>query len=162
MAFLVIYALDKQEKDSQPVDRHGPGRADRVLLGEVPRHRGGPGSGRKTLLKEASMLPPSLTKLVLALVLATLVLPAWRWYILPVVKSLGGFEEVEEDGEEAPGMKGREGEGRSEGYCPPDSEPSRWPTREPDRGSASADAAAGAAGQEGGTAASSEGQQDDL
>lgn len=67
----------------------------------------------ETAEREASegILPPSLVKVVLALMLATLVVPAWRWYILPVVRELGGFEEGEEEDEETGGAK--------EGYMPP-------------------------------------------
>eukprot|EP00435_Cladocopium_sp_Y103_P075290 s14_g56.t1 len=68
----------------------------------------------ETAEREASegILPPSLVKVVLALMLATLVVPAWRWYILPVVRELGGFEEGEEEDEET-------GAGAKEGYMPP-------------------------------------------
>eukprot|EP00913_Durusdinium_trenchii_P009175 g8624.t1 len=52
---------------------------------------------------EADKVPPALVKVVLALMLATLVVPAWRWYILPVVRELGGFseEEAEEEDDES-------------------------------------------------------------
>eukprot|EP00933_Yihiella_yeosuensis_P080700 TRINITY_DN94167_c0_g1_i1.p1 TRINITY_DN94167_c0_g1~~TRINITY_DN94167_c0_g1_i1.p1 ORF type:complete len:717 (-),score=128.34 TRINITY_DN94167_c0_g1_i1:157-2307(-) len=39
-----------------------------------------------TAEKESHILPAALTKLVLAVVLAVIICPAWRWYILPQVK----------------------------------------------------------------------------
>jgi len=62
---------------------------------------------------QAGIVPPSLVKVALALMLATLVVPAWRWYILPVVRELGGFDEEGEEDEE----KGEEKD--KEGYMPP-------------------------------------------
>jgi len=55
-----------------------------------------------TAEKESRSLPPSFIKVVLAMLLATVVLPAWRWYILPEVVRLGGFEDpVDEEAEDA-------------------------------------------------------------
>lgn len=64
----------------------------------------------ETAEREADKVPPALVKVVLALMLATLVVPAWRWYILPVVRELGGFseEEAEEEDDES-----------KEAYIPP-------------------------------------------
>eukprot|EP00931_Biecheleriopsis_adriatica_P106051 TRINITY_DN80562_c0_g1_i1.p1 TRINITY_DN80562_c0_g1~~TRINITY_DN80562_c0_g1_i1.p1 ORF type:complete len:572 (+),score=171.53 TRINITY_DN80562_c0_g1_i1:140-1717(+) len=66
-----------------------------------------------TAEKEAKILPAAFTKMVLAFLLATIVIPAWRWYILPVVQELGGFEE---EGEE----EAEEGEdAEQKAYIPP-------------------------------------------
>eukprot|EP00442_Polarella_glacialis_P000292 CAMPEP_0115115950 /NCGR_PEP_ID=MMETSP0227-20121206/42999_1 /TAXON_ID=89957 /ORGANISM="Polarella glacialis, Strain CCMP 1383" /LENGTH=687 /DNA_ID=CAMNT_0002516723 /DNA_START=46 /DNA_END=2110 /DNA_ORIENTATION=+ len=61
------------------------------------------------------VFPPAITKLLLAIVLAAIVVPAWRWYILPVVKELGGFEEEEEEEEE----EGHHGHHVEEGHGHP-------------------------------------------
>jgi hypothetical protein len=45
-------------------------------------------------------MPAPLVKLLMAATLCVIVVPAWRWYILPVVKDLGGFDEEEEEAKE--------------------------------------------------------------
>ncbi|CAE6971749.1 scn4aa [Symbiodinium natans] len=66
-----------------------------------------------TAEKESKFMPPSFVKMVLAMLLATVVLPAWRWYILPEVVRLGGFSDpMDEEAEEAV-------EKAEQGYSPP-------------------------------------------
>lgn len=66
-----------------------------------------------TAEKESNIMPPSFIKVVLAMLLATVVLPAWRWYILPEVVRLGGFSDpADEEAEDAV-------EKAEEGYAPP-------------------------------------------
>lgn len=67
------------------------------------------------IAEKIESVPPELTKLALALVLASSVLPAWRWYILPVLDRLGGFEEEGEEDEE----EECEDPKAIEGYKPP-------------------------------------------
>lgn len=49
-----------------------------------------------TVVEDELKYPAAVTKMFLALLLAGIVVPAWRWFILPTVQELGGFEEGEE------------------------------------------------------------------
>lgn len=120
IGFLVVFLLDRQadaveakmvaspSKNQQQIDEYrerqkkairGTVLAIGVLIG-FGWERCFDAAVDSTAEQDAKIVPPTLTKVGLALVLASIVLPAWRWYILPVVKELGGFEEEEEEEEE--------------------------------------------------------------
>lgn len=64
-----------------------------------------------SVAEEAShSLAPSVTKLIMSVVICITVIPAWRWYILPQLQELGCFEEEEEE-EEGEDKEGEEKEG---------------------------------------------------
>lgn len=53
-----------------------------------------------SVAEEAShSLAPSVTKLIMSVVICITVIPAWRWYILPQLQDLGCFDEEEPEGE---------------------------------------------------------------
>mmetsp|Transcript_74774 Transcript_74774/g.178452 ORF Transcript_74774/g.178452 Transcript_74774/m.178452 type:complete len:517 (+) Transcript_74774:44-1594(+) len=132
LSFVVMYLLDKQaDKEDEVLHQTPTGGFRRE--GSEAMHKRKRTAMRSTVMaigvligfawekcfdvavdetaeKEGSILPPSFIKIILAAMLATLVLPAWRWYILPVVKQLGGFDE----GEEEEGEDGEKGV-----YVPP-------------------------------------------
>jgi len=119
LSFVVMYLLDKQaDKEDEVLHQTPTGGFRRE--GSEAMHKRKRTAMRSTVMaigvligfawekcfdvavdetaeKEGSILPPSFIKIILAAMLATLVLPAWRWYILPVVKQLGGFDEGEEE-----------------------------------------------------------------
>ncbi|CAE7450579.1 scn4aa [Symbiodinium pilosum] len=135
-AFAVIYFLDKEAdmtKHSMEALGASPNRRDQEKAKLQKRKRA---AMRGTILalgvligfaweksfdtavddtaeKESKIMPPSFIKVVLAMLLATVVLPAWRWYILPEVVRLGGFSDpMDEEAEDAV-------EKAEEGYNPP-------------------------------------------
>jgi len=49
----------------------------------------------------AQSVAPSVTKLIMSMVICITVIPAWRWYILPQLQDLGVFDEEEEEEDDA-------------------------------------------------------------
>jgi len=58
-----------------------------------------------SVAEEAShSIAPSVTKLIMSLVICITVIPAWRWYILPQLQELGCFAEEDEEAAEEEGL----------------------------------------------------------
>jgi len=49
----------------------------------------------------AHSVAPTVTKLIMSMVICITVIPAWRWYILPQLQDLGVFDEEEEEEDDA-------------------------------------------------------------
>lgn len=78
-----------------------------------------------SIVSTVNYFPPAVSKLIMAFVLCIIVIPAWRWYVLPTVQRMEeeeegsegeGGEEKKENGEE----KKENGEAKTHGgYRPP-------------------------------------------
>jgi len=69
-----------------------------------------------SVAEEAShSLAPSVTKLVMSVVICFTVIPAWRWYILPQLQALGCFDEEDEEAAEEEGEEDKDKEKKKEG-----------------------------------------------